>query len=175
MAQMARNQQEMDAASQEMMLILREMSKKQFIPMIIRTVIWFGIWGILQLLFRKYDEIVPFDVLFFGRGVFALYFLVSMSFSIVLMFGRMLNKKMNPNASGQKEEYIHDHLQVLSTKIALEGEQESSFDQSSYDPKNSEQNFSSSDYSAAYSSAMDKSDAVNQINKADSRNWKKRL
>lgn len=71
----------------ESMKLLNDMMKKQFIPMCIKCGIFLGILAILGFVFSRYESgLLPFPILFFGDGWFALYFLFSIGLSL-LMFG----------------------------------------------------------------------------------------
>ena len=57
----ARGDQEMMMQmNQEMMVLMKLMYKKQLIPMMLRSIIWIALFGLLRLLFGGYDEYLPF-------------------------------------------------------------------------------------------------------------------
>ena len=61
------NQELMMQLNQEMMVLFQQMSKKQLVPMLIRSLLWFGLLGLLNLLFGQYTVFLPFPFLFGGR------------------------------------------------------------------------------------------------------------
>jgi len=105
------NQELMMQLNQEMMVLFQKMSKKQLVPMLIRSVLWFGLLGLLNLLFGGYDEYIPFS--FLGRTLFALYLIVSLAFSLGMFGVKALLKKIHPTEGEQKEEVVIDHLRAL--------------------------------------------------------------
>ena len=105
------NQELMMQLNQEMMVLFQKMSKKQLVPMLIRSVLWFGLLGLLNLFFGGYDEYIPFS--FLGRTLFALYLIVSLGFSLVMFGVKALWKKYRPSEGEQKEEVVIDHLRAL--------------------------------------------------------------
>ena len=109
------NQELMMQLNQEMMVLFQQMSKKQLVPMLIRSLLWFGLLGLLNLLFGQYTEFLPFPFLF-GRGLFSLYLFVSLSLSLVMFGYKKLKEKMNPPLE-KKEEAVIDHIRALRGTI----------------------------------------------------------
>ncbi|WP_371803646.1 EMC3/TMCO1 family protein [Candidatus Lokiarchaeum ossiferum] len=114
------DQEAMMRMNQEMMELMKGMYKTQLIPMLIRSVIWFGLWGLLNLFFGDYDEYLPFNFVM-GRKLFSLYIFVSLCFSVVLVGGKMIARKLNPEKHA-KQEVIVDHINALDTKIMYASE-----------------------------------------------------
>ena len=111
----ARGDQEMMMQmNQEMMVLMKQMYKKQLIPMMLRSLIWIALFGLLQLIFKGYDQYLPFNFIF-GRTMFSLYLLVSLSFSIVMILGKLI-LKANPEKHLEEEKVI-DHINALDNNI----------------------------------------------------------
>ena len=100
----------------EMMNIMKEMYKKQLLPMLIRSVVFFGIFGLMNLLYGGYDKYI--DTNFLQGSLFALYVIVSFGASAVLMLIRYAIKKIHPPTE-QKEEVVIDKLGALQSNIIL--------------------------------------------------------
>ena len=109
------NQELMMQLNQEMMVLFQKMSKKQLIPTLLRSVLWFGLLGLLNLLFGGYDEYLPFN--FFQRSLFALYILVSLAVSLVMFGIKKLIQQFRPSLDEKKEEVVIDHLRALRGNI----------------------------------------------------------
>ena len=110
--------EQMAILNQKMMLLMREMSKKQFIPMLIRSVVWYGIFWLLKLIFAQYNEFLSFNLVF-GRTLFSLYLLVTLSISLVVLIFNFIRKKIKPEDVSKKEEYIVDHLRALDQNLII--------------------------------------------------------
>lgn len=153
-AQSDYNQQLIAQINAEMMDVMKVMYKKQLLPMLIRSVVFFAIWGLMRLLYGAYDEFLPFNFLF-GRSLFSLYLLVSFGFSAVLMIGRLIYRKIKPEQN-QKEEVVIDKIRALQSNIIMANNDENA---------QNEQPFNST-----------ASDLNNQqIPSKSVKNWKKRL
>ena len=144
------NQEAMLQMNQEMMVLMKGMYKKQIIPMMIRSGIWIGLWAILRAVFGDYTEFLPFNFVF-GRTLFDLYILVSLIFSLVLMVGKLILRKLNPEKHTKKEVVV-DHINALNNNII-------------YAPENPPQQPEN-----AYSNTE-----TSFTNSAPQKDWKKRL
>ncbi len=109
------NQDAMLRMNQEMMVLMKGMYKKQIIPMMIRSGIWIGLWAILRAVFGGYTEFLPFSFIF-GGTLFDLYILVSLGFSLILMVGKLILRKINPEKHTKKEVVV-DHINALNNNI----------------------------------------------------------
>lgn len=116
MAQAQGSPEMMQEMQVEMMAMMQNMMKKQLIPQCVRTLFFLGFWGLLGLLFGQY-EIFSFNVLIFGKGAVALYFLISLGTSLVFALGRKMYQKMNPQA--KKEEPVSDTLRALQRNMMM--------------------------------------------------------
>lgn len=116
MAQAQNSPEMMQEMQVEMMAMMQTMMKKQLLPQCVRTLFFLGFWGLLGVLFGQY-EIFTFNVLIFGKGAVALYFLISLGTSLVFALGRKLYQKMRPQA--KKEEPVADTLRALQRNIMM--------------------------------------------------------
>ncbi|WP_457559289.1 hypothetical protein [Candidatus Harpocratesius sp.] len=114
-AQSENNPQLIAQINADMMKLVSEMSKKQFLPMMIRSVVFFAMWGLMRLLYGGYDEYLSFNFIF-GRTLFSLYLLVSFAAALVIMIIKMIYKKLNPDKV-KKEEIVVDKLRALQSNI----------------------------------------------------------
>ncbi len=108
--------QQMQQLNAELMVVMKNMSKKQMIPMLLRSFLFFGLFGILRWVYGDYKEgLLPFKVLL-GDGYLGLYFTLSLSLSLVIMLIKMAIKKLNPEKDKKKENFI-DQAKVLRSNI----------------------------------------------------------
>ena len=103
MRQAQNNPQMMATMQQEMMEIMQKTMKNQMLPMLLRSVLFLGILGILRLFYGQYNEIFPFPILFFGKGWFAVYFIVSIICSIIIALVKKIRRSLNPDAQPQEQ------------------------------------------------------------------------
>ncbi len=89
------NPQEMRELQQESMELTKQMMKKQMIPSCVRCLIFVGIILVIGAIYANYGEnLIPFPILFFGSGWFAVYFLFSISFSLIIYGFKRLYRKL---------------------------------------------------------------------------------
>ena len=114
--------QQMEQLNAEMMVVMKNMSKKQMIPMLIRSLVFFGLWAILGWIYADWkDGLLPFKVLF-GDGYAGLYITSSLILSLGIALVKMAIKKMNPEKDDKKENVI-DHAKVLRSNIIYADEE----------------------------------------------------
>ncbi len=114
--------QQMEQLNAEMMLVMKDMSKKQIFPLLARSLVFFGFWAIFGWVYGDYkDGLLPFKVLL-GDGYLGLYFTLSLSLSLVIMLIKMGIKKLNPEKEEKKEKYI-DQAKVLKSNIIFAKEE----------------------------------------------------
>jgi len=114
--------QQMEQLNGEMMLVMKNMSKKQMVPMLVRSLVFFGIWGVLGWIYGDWKEgLLPFKVLF-GDGYAGLYITFSLLLSVVIMLVKLAIKKMNPEKVDKKENVI-DQAKVLRSNIIYANEE----------------------------------------------------
>ena len=108
--------QQMEQLNAEMMLIMKNMSKKQLIPMLARSMLFIGLFAILGWIYGDYKEgLLPFKVLF-GDGYIGLYITLSMVLSLGIVLIKLGIKKLNPEKD-QKKEHVIDQAKVLRSNI----------------------------------------------------------
>ena len=79
----------------ETMQFTKQIMLKQFIPLCLRVVIFIGIFGILGFIYDDYKSgLLPFPILFFGNGWVAMYFIFSISFSLIIFGVKKLYKRI---------------------------------------------------------------------------------
>ena len=94
-ARLTGNPQEMIELQQESMELSKTMLKKQMLPSCVRCAIFMGIFALIGGLYANYAEgLLPFPILFFGSGWFAIYFLFSISFSLILYGFKRIYRKL---------------------------------------------------------------------------------
>ncbi len=114
--------QQMEQLNAEMMLVMKDMSKKQMIPMLIRSVLFLGFWALLGWIYSDYKNgLLPFKVLF-GDGYAGLYITLSLSISLLIMLVKLVMKKLNPEKI-EKKETIIDQAKVLKSNIIYASEE----------------------------------------------------
>jgi uncharacterized membrane protein (DUF106 family) len=81
--------------NQELMVLMKKMAKEQFLPMILRCGIFWGIFALLGAFYGQYEKgVVPFEVLFFGSGWIGAYVMFSFIISISIFGLQKLYKKL---------------------------------------------------------------------------------
>lgn len=94
-ARLTGNPQEMIELQQESMELTKLMMKKQMIPSCVRCFIFIGIFAVIGVVYANYAEgLLPFPILFFGSGWFAIYFLFSIAFSLIIYGFKRLYRKL---------------------------------------------------------------------------------
>lgn len=93
-ARLTGNAQEMLELQRESMVLTKLMMRKQMIPSCVRCFIFIGIFAVIGFIYAGYTEnLLPFPILIFGSGWFAVYFLFSIGFSLVLYGIKRLYRK----------------------------------------------------------------------------------
>jgi len=78
----------------ETMQFTRQIMIKQFIPLCLRCFIFIGIFAILGYIYADYSSgLLPFSLFIIGSGWVALYFIFSISFSLLIYGAKRLYKK----------------------------------------------------------------------------------
>jgi len=108
--------QQMEQLNAEMMVVMKNLSKKQMIPMLARSMLFIGLFVLLGWIYGDYKEgLLPFKVLF-GDGYIGLYITLSMGLSLVIVLIKLAIKKLNPEKD-QKKENVIDQAKVLRSNI----------------------------------------------------------
>ena len=104
-AQQEGNAQNLRSLQQESVELTKTMMKKQLIPSCVRCFIFLGIFGILGGFFGQYATgLVPFPILFFGDGWVGVYFLFSISLSLLIYLIKRTYRKMTGKEDQRKTE-----------------------------------------------------------------------
>ncbi|HDZ18107.1 MAG TPA: DUF106 domain-containing protein [archaeon] len=94
-AQLINDYQLIMQLQRESMIFMKTLMKKQLIPMCVRCIIFISIFGILGLIYADYSAgLLPFPILIFGDGWFAIYFLFSIGFALTSYGIKRLYKKL---------------------------------------------------------------------------------
>jgi len=94
-AKLTGNPQEMIDLQRESFELSKQMMKKQMIPSCIRCVIFLSIFAVIGAFYANYaEDLLPFPLLFFGSGWFAIYFLFSIAFSLIIYGFKRLYRKL---------------------------------------------------------------------------------
>ena len=102
-ARLTGNSQEMFELQQESMTLTKLMMKKQMIPSCVRCIIFMGIFGLIGGIYAPYGNLLPFPILIFGSDWFAVYFLFSISFSLILYGLKRLYRKLTGKEDKRKK------------------------------------------------------------------------
>jgi uncharacterized membrane protein (DUF106 family) len=98
------NVQEMAELQQESMVLTKLMMRKQMIPSCVRCLIFMGIFAVIGFVYADYaDGLLPFPILIFGSGWFAVYFLFSIGFSLILYGFKRLYRKLTGKEDMRKK------------------------------------------------------------------------
>ena len=98
----------------ETMQITSQMMKKQLIPMCLRCFIFIGIFTTLSFILADYDSgLLPFPLWIFGSGWFAIYFLFSISFSLIIIGIKILYKRVIKKET-KSQSYLREIMGILS-------------------------------------------------------------
>ncbi len=103
-ARLTGNSQDMFELQQESVALTKLMMKKQMIPSCVRCFIFIGIFALIGAIYAAYAEnLLPFPILIFGSGWFAVYFLFSLSFSLILYGIKRLYRKLTGKEDKRKK------------------------------------------------------------------------
>ena len=94
-AQLIGDPQMMIQLQKESTQFMKLMMKKQLVPMCVRCLLFIGIFAILGIFYAPYDRgLLPFPLLFFGTGWIAIYFIFSISFTLLIYGVKRIYKKV---------------------------------------------------------------------------------
>lgn len=98
----------------ETMQFTKQIMLKQFVPLCVRCVIFIGIFGILGFIYANYSVgLLPINILFFGSGWVAVYFIFSISFSLIIYGMKRLYKKMTGKETSKKGN-LREMMEMIS-------------------------------------------------------------
>ncbi len=85
----------MTELQQESVRFMKQLMKKQLVPLCLRCLIFIGIFAILGFIYADYGSgLLPFPLLFFGDGWIAIYIIFSISFSLLIYGVKKIYKKV---------------------------------------------------------------------------------
>jgi len=94
-AQVLADRQMMLQLQRETVQFTKSIMVKQFVPLCLRCFIFIGIFAILGFIYADYDSgLLPFPLLIFGTGWVAIYFIFSISFSLIIFGIKKLYKRI---------------------------------------------------------------------------------
>ena len=103
-ARLTGNSQEMFELQQESVALTKVMMKKQMIPSCVRCFIFIGIFALIGTIYAAYlENLLPFTIPIFGSGWFAVYFLFSLIFSLILYGIKRLYRKLTGKEDKRKK------------------------------------------------------------------------
>ncbi|MFX1311834.1 MAG: hypothetical protein ACFFHD_04355 [Promethearchaeota archaeon] len=113
-AQVLGDAQLMLQLQQETLQFTKQIMLKQIIPLCLRCSIFIGVIAVLGFIYNDYDKgLLPFPILIFGSGWLALYFLFSISLSLIAYGGRRLYKKLTGKEIRTQKD-LRDLIQLIS-------------------------------------------------------------
>ncbi|MFX0036993.1 MAG: EMC3/TMCO1 family protein [Candidatus Hermodarchaeota archaeon] len=155
--------QQLTQLQRESILFMKQMMKKQFVPMCIRCMIFIGIFIVLGFIYSDYNSgLLPFPLLFFGNGWVAIYIIFSISFSLIIFGVQKLYKRITGKET-RAQSYMRDIIKIISPS---QQESSSPFQISTRVPINSTHGYREIPYSKEDKEETSK-------NKSDS--WKDRI
>jgi uncharacterized membrane protein (DUF106 family) len=94
-AQVLADRQMMIQVQRETMQFTKSIMIKQFVPLCLRCFIFIGIFAVLGFIYADYKGgLLPFPLLIFGTGWVAIYFIFSISFSLIIYGIKKLYKRI---------------------------------------------------------------------------------
>ena len=113
-AQLLGDYQLMAQTQQESIQFMKQMMKKQLIPMCIRCIIFLGIFGVLGIFYSDYASgLLPFPLLIFGSGWIAIYIIFSISISLIIYGVKRLYKKITGKGT-KSQSYLKELMGLIS-------------------------------------------------------------
>ena len=113
-AQLLGDYQLMAQTQQESIQFMKQMMKKQFIPLCIRCVIFFSIFAVLGIIYSEYKRgLLPFPLLIFGNGWIAFYIIFSISISLIIYGVKRLYKKITGKGT-KTQSYLKEIMGLIS-------------------------------------------------------------
>ncbi|MFW9781209.1 MAG: hypothetical protein ACFFFB_02890 [Candidatus Heimdallarchaeota archaeon] len=99
----------------------RQIMLKQFIPLCLRCLVFIGIFSLLGFIYADYSrDLLPFNVLIFGNGWAALYFMFSIGISLLIYGAKKLYKRQTgKDISSQSD--LREIMQMVSPSEQTSG------------------------------------------------------
>ncbi|MFX1398530.1 MAG: EMC3/TMCO1 family protein [Promethearchaeota archaeon] len=124
--------------------LMKDMMKKQLVPMCSRCIVFIGLLIILDnfVFFDYRSGLLPFPILFFGNGWAALYFLFAITFSLLLFGIKKIYRKYTgkPDLKSTILKHIMGEKNLDSSNERLESEDANSHNFSLTEEKLNEKN-----------------------------------
>ncbi|MFX1573153.1 MAG: hypothetical protein ACFFB0_10425 [Promethearchaeota archaeon] len=113
-AQVLGDAQLMLQLQRETLKLTKQMMVKQIVPLFLRCAIFFGIIFVLGAIYTDYGSgLLPFPLLFFGSGWLALYFIFSISISLIAYGMKILYKKLTGKEIRTQKD-LRELMQIMS-------------------------------------------------------------
>ena len=113
-AQVIGDAQLMLQLQRETMQLTKQIMLKQLIPLCLRCLIFIGIFAVLSFIYSDYKRgLLPFPLLIFGSGWFALYFIFSICLSLILFGVKRLYKKLTGKEIKTQRE-LREVMEIIS-------------------------------------------------------------
>lgn len=120
-AQLIGDPQMMIQLQKESTQFMKLMMKKQLVPMCVRCLLFIGIFAILGIFYAPYDRgLLPFPLLFFGTGWIAIYFIFSISFSLLIYGVKRIYKKVTGKETKTQSSFREIMAMVSPTRQSSE-------------------------------------------------------
>ncbi|MHA1986909.1 MAG: hypothetical protein ACW98D_09745 [Promethearchaeota archaeon] len=99
----------------ETIQLTKKIMVKQIVPLCLRCVIFIGIFGILGMVYANYSSrLLLYPVLIFGTGWVAVYFLFSISFSLIIFGIKRLYKKITGQTISSQQKNLREIMEIIS-------------------------------------------------------------
>ncbi|MFX1364524.1 MAG: EMC3/TMCO1 family protein [Promethearchaeota archaeon] len=119
-AQLLGDYQLMLKTQQESIIFMKQVMKKQIIPMCIRCIIFIGIFIVLSIIYSDYASgILPFPFLIFGNGWVAIYIIFSITFSLGIFAVKRIYKKVTGKGTTSQNN-LRELIGLISTTQSSE-------------------------------------------------------
>ncbi len=113
-AQVVGDIQMMAHLQRETMQFTKQIMLKQFVPLCLRCFFFIGIFALLGFIYADYGSgLLPFPLLFFGNGWVAIYFVFSISFSLIIFGIKKLYKRITGKEISSQN-HLREIMQLVS-------------------------------------------------------------
>ncbi|MFX1499521.1 MAG: EMC3/TMCO1 family protein, partial [Promethearchaeota archaeon] len=119
-AQLLGDYQLMIKTQQESMIFMKQLMKKQILPMCFRCIIFIGIFVVLSIIYSDYASgILPFPILIFGSGWVAIYIIFSITISLLIFAVKRIYKKITGKETTSQNN-LRELIGLISTTQSSE-------------------------------------------------------
>jgi len=113
-AQVVGDIQMMAHLQRETMQFTKQIMLKQFVPLCLRCFFFIGIFAVLGFIYADYGSgLLPFPLLIFGNGWVAIYFIFSISFSLIIFGIKKLYKRITGKGISTQS-HFREIMQLVS-------------------------------------------------------------